>query len=51
MHKKKVTKKILTKQEYFKSIKEETNNNVAPKLTRERKSNHKSPIKDLFLSV
>ena len=33
----KVTKKILTKQEYFDHIKEETNNNLVPELTTREK--------------
>ena len=48
MQKRKLPKKILTKQEYFERIKEETNNNLAPELTPREKIKsqvtHKTPI-------
>ena len=40
--KKKVTKKILTKQEYSERVKEETKNNLAPELTPREKIKIKS---------
>ena len=49
--KKKVTKKILTKQEYFECIKGETNNNLAPELTPREKIKSQVTHKRRILSV
>ena len=45
-----VTKEIPMTQEYFECIYKKTSNNLAATLAlREKKSNHKSPIKDFVL--
>ena len=51
MQKRKLPKKILTKQECFEHIKEETNNNLAPELTPRGKIKSQVTYKRPILSV